>query len=342
MRYAAVFALTATLLAACNPTPTNTAPTITLAASPASVTQGGTSTLTATVIKGTGNITKVDFLDSTGAVAKSDDSVPYTFDYVTTATTVVGDKTFTAKVTDSNSLSATSTAVKVTVTAPVPAATAKVRGVHAVSDLGGVDLLVNGTVAGTNLTYPNVFPGKNNQYADVPTTAITVKVCATGTTTCPITLNPTLAKDSKTTVIAVGTLDPSDDSGVDARPIDTVILSDNGVVDAAQAKVRVLHAAAVLAAKSVDVYVTAPEADLAAVATTPVYSALKYKDVKDYVALPVGSYRIRITPAGVKTPVLIDTGATGVPVAAGKLYTTIAVNPVGADAATGIVLLNDN
>jgi hypothetical protein len=339
MRYAAVFALTATLLAACNPAPENKAPTVTLtpAAAQSVVKDVPAAKLTANATDD-GTIAKVEFLDGATVVA-TDTSAPYEY---TPPTATVGEKTYIAKAYDDKGLTGVSAGVKVTVTPVVVPDTAKVRGVHAVSDLGGVDLLVNAVVAGAKLTYTNVFPGKNNQYADVPTTAIMVKVCATGTSTCPIALNPTLPKDSKTTVLAVGTADAADDTGADARPIEALVLTDNGVVDAAQAKVRVVHAAAVVAAKSVDVYVTAPAADLAAATTTPTYTALLYKGFKEYVALPVGSYRIRITPAGAKTPVLIDTGAGGIGLAAGKLYTTVAVNPVGGDAATGIVLLNDN
>jgi len=118
MRYAAVFALTATLLAACNPTPENKAPTVSLVATPLTLAPGASSTLTATVVKGTGDVKKVEFFEGTNLIS-SDDTAPYTATYTTTATTALGDKSLTAKVTDSNSLSGTSTAVKVTVATPI-------------------------------------------------------------------------------------------------------------------------------------------------------------------------------------------------------------------------------
>ena len=125
--------------------------------------QGGTSVLTATVVKGTGNITKVDFLDSTGAVAKSDDTAPYTYDYTTTSSTTVEDKTFTAKATDSNALTATSAPATVKFTAPVALPTVSVAASAGPYLLGQKVTLTATTTPDTSQTVSKVefFEGAN-------------------------------------------------------------------------------------------------------------------------------------------------------------------------------------
>jgi hypothetical protein len=213
---------------------------------------------------------------------------------------------------------------------------ASIRAIHASVDTLAVDVLVDGTKAGGPIEFKSAFPGLNNQYASVESGARNLKVCAApADTNCPINATPTLAADTKYSVIAVGTIATTDDSGTDARPLEALVLTDSEAAPAAgKTKIRFIHAASLVAAKSVDVYVTAPADAL----TTATKAGFNYKDNSGYLEVPAGSYRVRITAAGSKT-VLIDTGTTGESLATGKLYTGIAVNPTGTN---GVVLLNDN
>jgi Domain of unknown function (DUF4397) len=222
---------------------------------------------------------------------------------------------------------------------PVTKTKSSVRAIHASVDTPAVDVLVDGTKAGGPLEFKSAFPGLNNQYASLDSGSRNLKVCAApADTTCPINATLTLVADTKYSVIALGTIATTDDSGTDARPLEPLVLTDTEAVPAAgKTKVRFVHAASLVAAKTVDVYVTAPDATLTS-ATTATKANFNYKDNSGYIEVPTGSYRVRITAPGSKTA-LIDTGTTGVSLADGKLYTAIAVNPTGT---VGVVLLNDN
>jgi Domain of unknown function (DUF4397) len=219
---------------------------------------------------------------------------------------------------------------------PVTKTKSSVRAIHASVDTPAVDVLVDGTKAGGPLEFKSAFPGLNNQYASLDSGSRNLKVCAApADTTCPINATLTLVADTRYSVIALGTIATTDDSGTDARPLEPLVLTDTEAAPAAgKTKVRFVHAASLVAAKTVDIYVTAPDGAL----TTATKANFNYKDNSGYLEVPAGSYRVRITAPGSKT-VLIDTGTTGVGLGDGKLYTAIAVNPTGT---AGVVLLNDN
>lgn len=88
-----------------------------------------------------------------------------------------------------------------------------------------------------------------------------------------------------------------------------VISDDLERMDADSVRLRVAHLAS--AAPAVDVYVTAPDADLAAASPTLTFS---YKTVTDALEVPAGDYRVRVTAAG-QSDVLFDSGT--VPLASG-------------------------
>jgi hypothetical protein len=110
---------------------------------------------------------------------------------------------------------------------------------------------------------------------------------------------------------------------------------DNGAPASGQAKLRVLNAAP--SATSVDVYVTAANADLAT--ATPKASALTPEHASAYIAMQVGSYRVRITSAGSKTNVLLD--VQNVALTAGKVRTLVILDDSDGGAPLGHALLAD-
>jgi hypothetical protein len=219
---------------------------------------------------------------------------------------------------------------------PTPAAKASIRAVHASVDTPAVDILVDSAKVGGPIEFKSAFP--TTGYADVDSGVRNIKVCAApADTACPINASPTLAPSAKYTIVALGTFATADDTGADARPLEPLVLSDAEAAPAVgKTKLRLIHGASLVAAKTVDVYITAPAADLATATATK--AAFNYKDNSGYLEVAAGSYRVRITAPGTKT-VLIDTGATGVALADGKLYTGIAVNPT---ALSGVILLGDN
>jgi predicted small secreted protein len=219
---------------------------------------------------------------------------------------------------------------------PAPPAKADIRAVHASVDTPAVDILVDSAKAGGPIEFKSAFPATG--YAAVDSGVRNIKVCAApADTACPINASPTLAPSAKYTIVALGTIATADDTGADPRPLEPLVLTDAEVAPAAgKTKLRLIHGASLVAAKTVDVYITAPAADIATATATK--AGFNYKDNSGYLEVAAGSYRVRITAPGTKT-VLIDTGTTGVALADGKLYTGIAVNPTGL---SGVILLGDN
>ena len=108
-----------------------------------------------------------------------------------------------------------------------------------------------------------------------------------------------------------------------------VALSDTNTAPAAgKAKLRVVNAAA--AAGNLDVYITAPDADIAAI--NPTVAALQPEKATLYQVIDAANRRVRLTTAGTKTVVL---DVNPVTLAAGQVRTVIALeaaaggNPLG-------------
>lgn len=201
-----------------------------------------------------------------------------------------------------------------------PAATARVRVVHGSPDAPNVDVLVDGTPVLTNVAYTQ-FSG----YLAVDAGTRTFRVEPVGSNTAVINVSPTLVKDAEYTVIATNVV----------ASIEPLLLADtNTTPTAGNFKLRLVHGSP--AAGNVDIYITAPGADIAA--ATPNFSNVAFKAVTPYVVAPAGDYRVRITPTGTKT-VAIDTGT--LTLAAGQIRTAIARDAVGGGAPLGVILLAD-
>jgi hypothetical protein len=162
--------------------------------------------------------------------------------------------------------------------------------------------------------YLGVDPGSRN-----------LKVNAAGTTTSVIDADVILVDGVSYTVIASGLID-------EVEPI--VLEDDTSEPAAGLASVRAIHGAP--SAPPVDVYVTAPDADLDS--ATPVLTAVEFGDVAEYIEVPSGDYQVRVTPTGTKT-VVIDTGA--LTLESGQIRTAIAVDAVGGGAPFELLLLED-
>jgi hypothetical protein len=201
-----------------------------------------------------------------------------------------------------------------------PSATGQVRVVHGSPDAPAVDVLVDNKIVLTGVAYKDA-----SGYLPVPTGSRNIKVNATGTTTTVINANAVINKDASYTVIAtnlVATIEP------------LVLLDDLTSPAAGNIKVRLVHGAPNVGA--VDIYVTAPGADLAT--ATPALTAVPFKGASGYLEVPAGSYQVRVTPAGTKT-VALDTGT--LTLAAGQIRTGIAVEAPGGGTPLSALLLAD-
>ncbi len=116
-----------------------------------------------------------------------------------------------------------------------------------------------------------------------------------------LSLTATLDGDMKYNVLAVG----------DVANLDTLVVTQpKADIPSGNLRVQVVHAAP--DAPTVDVYVTAPDADLDAAQPT---ATLSFEDFTGALDIPEGSYQIRITAAGSKEPVF-DSGSLALPAGA--------------------------
>jgi len=201
-----------------------------------------------------------------------------------------------------------------------PALTAGVQVVHASPDAPNVDVLVDGAIVLTNVPYKAA-----SGYLSVPAGTRNVKVRATGTTTTVIDADLPLSAGMSYTVMATGPV----------ASIQALVLTDDLSNPAAgNVKLRLVHAAP--SAPTVDIYVTAPGADISALA--PTLAGVPFRGYSDYLEVPAGSYQVRVTPAGTKT-VALDTGTLAV--AAGQIRTGVALDATGGGAPFGAIVVAD-
>ena len=113
-----------------------------------------------------------------------------------------------------------------------------------------------------------------------------------------------------------------------------MLQDDNSTPAAGNARVRAIHGAP--GAPAVDIYVTAPGADLET--TIPLLASVEFGDVADYIEAPAGDYQVRVTPAGTKT-VVIDSGT--LTLSSGQVRTAIAVDAAGGGAPFDLLVLDD-
>lgn len=203
---------------------------------------------------------------------------------------------------------------------PLTPEAAQVRVVHASPDAPNVDVLVDDAVVLTNVPFRTA-----SAYLPVDGGSRNLQVRATGTSLVVIDADAPLTAGASYTVLATGPV----------ASIAPLVLEDDLTAPAAgNVKLRLVHASPT--AGAVDIYVTAPAADLAS--ATPTLSDVAFREYSPYLSVPAGTYRVRITPAGSKT-VAID--VNNVTLAAGQIRTAIAVDAVGGGPPLGAILLAD-
>ncbi|HSS97444.1 MAG TPA: DUF4397 domain-containing protein [Terriglobales bacterium] len=184
----------------------------------------------------------------------------------------------------------------------------QLRVVHASPDAPNVDVAVDGKVVLNNVPY-----GTASDYLAVKSGSRRITVAPTGSTTNVIDVKTDLANKKHYTVLAAGLV-------ADIAPLQ--LTDDTTAPGSGKIRLRVVHGAP--SAGSVDVYVTAPGADIST--ATPTLSNVAFKAISDYQEVPAGSYEIRVTLTGTKT-VAIDSGT--VALTAGQVRTVVALDAVG-------------
>jgi Domain of unknown function (DUF4397) len=160
---------------------------------------------------------------------------------------------------------------------------------HFSPDAPAVDVLVDGGRVAQDVTF-----GENSGYLAIESGRRTLSVNAANSPNSVISAPIDIQPDESVTVLAINRL-------AQITPLvlrdERTPASNNGV------KVRVVHGA--VNAPNVDVYATAPNASLED--ATPVLTNVAFGTASNYLVVPPGAYRFRVTPTGTKT-VAIDSG----------------------------------
>jgi trimeric autotransporter adhesin len=208
---------------------------------------------------------------------------------------------------------------------PEPIAKSNIRIVHAVYDAPTVNVFVNDQLfAGLeNVDYQGASP-----WVEVDSSSYAVRVQANlpGDNADVISETVMLSADMNYNVIAVGSVA---DSSIE--PL--VVSNPAAAIGSGNVRLQVVHAAST--APTVDVYVTAPMADIDA--EQPLATAA-FKDYTGQVEVAAGDYQIRLTPAGSKT-VVYDSGT--VSLAAGADLLVMATTNTGTGSSPVSLLASD-
>jgi hypothetical protein len=204
-----------------------------------------------------------------------------------------------------------------------PPATLKVQVLHGSPDAPAVNVLVDGSEVLTGVDYK---VGSEQLTLGEGTYTVQVDGILPGgnaTVIGPVDLD--LAGDTIYTIAAVN----------EVAAIEPVVISQpDTVVSAGSARLFVLHGAA--AAPQVDVFVTAPDADLTASAPVGSFS---FKETIGPAEVAAGDYQIRVTAAGDSSAIVFDSGTITLN-DSDDLTITAVPNTNGGAAAISLVALN--
>lgn len=195
-----------------------------------------------------------------------------------------------------------------------------VRVFHASPDAPNVDVLINGGRVLEDVPY-----AASSDFLPLDAGDTRVQVNVAGTDTTAIDAHLTLEENTDYMIVAADKV---------ARIAPLVFTADRTAPSPGSAKVRVLHSAA--SAPAVDVYVTAPNAEIAQ--ATPVLSNVPFKAISDYLTVPSGTYDVAVTVAGTKQ-VAIE--AKGLTLADRLVATVAALDAVGGGAPFSLQVLDE-
>lgn len=201
--------------------------------------------------------------------------------------------------------------------------TADVRVGHLSPDAPLVDVVVDDDFANpavADLAFPTV-----TGYLGLPPDDYNFKVVDSASQSLTaIDLDASLAAGTRTTVLAVNFL----------ASIEPLVLEDEPRSIATESRVRIVHGSPT--AGLVDIYVTAPGADLTA--ATPAFADVPFKGETGYVSLAPGSYDVSVTPANDPSTVAIFAALT---LAGGDVLTAIARDAAGGGGPLGLVVIDE-
>jgi hypothetical protein len=204
----------------------------------------------------------------------------------------------------------------------------RMRVVHAVADPANADrvnVVVEGVPFAVNMAYATAAPAAPTLYYPIYEGSREVLVQRTADTTVHVleaTLDITADADQTLFAVTVG------------GAVDAIVTTDDNTPASGDTpvKLRIIHFAGALAG-DLDVYVTAPGADISAIA--PTVAALAPWGVSPYLQVAAGTHQVRFTEAGTKTVVAT---ATTPALAAGAIRTILALTDQAGTTLTTAIL----
>ena len=200
--------------------------------------------------------------------------------------------------------------------ADLESAVSYINVVHASPDAPGVDLLLNNTIVGTNLMFPN-----NTGYLEVNSKTSNVKVNVTGTSTTAIEADLLFDAYKNYSIFAVDAV----------SNISALVIEDDLTPPApGSAHVRFIHLSP-----------DAPAVDITLTDGTVVFGDYSFGEYSDFIQLGADTYDLQVRLAGTATVVL---DLPGITVQDGRIYTVFAkgfVTGSGNDALGAEIILNN-
>ena len=183
--------------------------------------------------------------------------------------------------------------------------TAKARLLNASPGEAGLNGMVSGSSFASNVTY-----GAVSNYSSVASGLVMLEIEPSGSTSVQLNETVSLLSNMPYTVMVAG-YPPS---------VSTAILTDNSSAPSAgNILLRVINASPSLG--TADVYVVAPNTDLASV--RPTVSFLIFASASNYVSLAAGSYEVVFTETGQTVPVISSGSLT---FTAGQVRSVVGLN----------------
>ena len=196
----------------------------------------------------------------------------------------------------------------------------RVRVINGLTSAPAVDLIVDGQVSSAGVGFGNA-----SSYAALGAGSHRLQVRSSTTGTMLVDFTRDLSSAGAFSLIPAAGLA---DAGA-------LFITDGPSPSTGQGRIRVVHVAAVRGA--ISVYVTTATADLAS--ATPIVPVLPFGAASQYVSMAAGTYRVRVTPVGDPSTVLLDTG--NLVVADGTVRTLLVTDALGGGVPTTLSVLSD-
>jgi hypothetical protein len=201
-----------------------------------------------------------------------------------------------------------------------PTTGARVRLINALTATGAIDFVIDGQVAASGVAF-----GAASQYVPVALASHRLQARSPATGTALIDFTRDLSAEGAFSLIPAPGLTQSG----------ALFLTDDPTPVAGQARIRVVHVAAVPGA--VSIYLTPVAGDI--ITATPTVPTLAFGSASDYVQLAPGTYRVRVTRVGNATDIVADLGS--VVLGGGSVRTILVTDSPTGGIPTTISVLTD-